>query len=194
MQVGIRCSHELTQKGSSMKKGNPVIAAMAVLLTAGFAAAQEAEQDDVIAADVARVVEYHVFYSIFDIVSFDVSEGDVVLKGFVTHPYKKTAFEKAILNNVDGVKEVTNEIEVLPPSVTDDRLRYAIASNIYGDDRLLRYAISGIPKPIHIIVRNGYVTLEGLVANEFEKKIIEADAREIGGSVSVTSNLRIENE
>jgi osmotically-inducible protein OsmY len=173
-----------------------VLALIATLVFLGAASLvaqeQEVTRDEIIAADVYKVIENHVFYSIFDIVKFEVKDQAVLLEGYVTEPYKKTAFEDAVKKHVPAVTNITNKIEVLPPSTFDDELRYVMAIKIYNDNRLLPYAISGIPKPIHIIVRNGHVTLEGKVQNDMEKRIIESHARETQGVVSVTDNLQVE--
>ena len=176
-----------------MKTRN-LIAAMAITaLLSVTLSAQEENRDDIIYADVFNVVQSHVFYTIFDIVSVDVSEGVVTLGGFVTDPYKSDAFERTILHRVDGVASVENNIETLSVSAVDDNLRYAIARGIYTDDRLLRYSIMrNQAGPIHIIVNNGYVTLEGVVATRMDSRLVESIARGVGGIVNLTNNLRVE--
>ncbi len=165
------------------------LALPAMLATPAMAQGAETAKDDVISADVIHIVQRHVFFTIFDNVSVEVQDGVVTLGGQVTEPYKKVLYEKTVLKNVDGVREVVNEIEVLPPSGFDDRIRYIVASRIYNDDRLMRYAIADFPKPIHIIVRNGHLTLEGVVAGKMDKLLVETQARSVGGVVSVTNNL-----
>jgi hyperosmotically inducible protein len=94
---------------------------------------------------------------------------------------------------VPGVESVTNELEVLPTSFFDDRLRIQVARAVYRDPSLNRYAIQAVP-PIHIIVNNGHVTLEGVVNNEMEKNIAGIRASSAGLSFGqVTNNLRVEN-
>jgi hyperosmotically inducible protein len=91
------------------------------------------------------------------------------------------------------VRSVTNEIQVLPTSLFDDRLRLQIARSIYRDPSLSRYAIQAIP-PIHVIVDNGHVTLEGVVNNDMEKTIAGIRASQVGLSFGqVVNNLRVEN-
>ena len=177
-----------------MSKSNLLVAlaALMVFVLPGYADDKETSRDEIIAADVFRVIEHHVFYTPFDVVFFDVKGGVVTLSGYATHPYKRSSFENAVVKKVEGVKEVVNRIEVLPPSYFDDQIRYVIASRIFNDGRLLRYAITDYRSSIHIVVRNGSVTLEGFVANEMDRKIVETNARGINGVVSVTNNLKVE--
>jgi osmotically-inducible protein OsmY len=152
---------------------------------------KETFRDDIIAAGVNRTLDYHVFYTSFDYVTYGVNDGVVTLSGFVTHPYKNDSFANAIMKSVEGVKRVENKLVVLPPSHFDDELRYTIAAKIYNDGRLLRYAINTYRLPIHIIVKNGHVSLEGAVDNEMDRKLIESDVRGIIGVVSVSNNLKL---
>jgi hyperosmotically inducible protein len=88
---------------------------------------------------------------------------------------------------------VDNQIEVLPVSPFDDRLRHALYRAIYGYPPLNRYAMP-VLKPIRIVVKNGHVTLEGIVANEGDRNIVNIRANGIHGVFSVTNNLRVENK
>jgi hyperosmotically inducible protein len=91
------------------------------------------------------------------------------------------------------VAGVTNQLEVLPLSPFDDRLRLQIARAVYGHTALSRYAYQSLP-PIHIIVDNGRVTLEGVVNNDMEKQIAGMQASSAGLSFGpVVNNLRVEN-
>lgn len=169
-----------------------VIAATLTLLFAGLPAfAQEISRDDVIAADVNRVIGNHSQYTVYDVVGIEVKDGVVTLTGNVTQPYKKNSFEKRVREEVVGVTDVVNKISVLPPSYNDDRLRYLLARSIYNDSRLLRYSLERWPYPIHIIVRNGHVTFEGEVSTMMDKRIIQSKASDIIGVVSVTNNLKV---
>src|ERR1700738_1167347 len=104
------------------------------------------------------------YYSVFDNLAFRVDDGTVTLMGQVTRPTLKSDAEN-VVKHIEGVERVINKIEVLPPSPDDDRIRIATYRAIYGDPALNRYAHQAIP-PIHIIVKNGNVTLEGVVATE----------------------------
>ena len=172
----------------------PALALMAIIAFPALADEKETSRDDIIAADVFRVIDSNVFYTSFDLVDFEVKDGVVTLSGFVTSPYKKSNFEKNILKKVEGVSEVSNQIQVLPPSSFDDRIRYTVAVRLYNDDRLLRYNINRYRLPIHVIVRNGSVRLEGTVANKMDSRLVESNIRGITGIVSVDNNLKIDSE
>jgi hyperosmotically inducible protein len=130
------------------------------------------------------------YYGIFDNLAFDVSGSTVSLYGQVTRPTLKSDAEN-VVKRIEGVERVTNNIEVLPLSPADDRIRFAAYRTIYGQSALNRYGLQAIP-PIHIIVNNGKVTLEGVVANEGDKNIAGIQANTVPGVFSVTNNLRVE--
>ena len=129
---------------------------------------------------------------VFDNLAFRVDDdGTVTLLGQVTRPVLKDDAERAV-KHVEGVMRVKNEIEVLPLSPDDDRIRRAAYTAIYGDFALsTRYAYQAVP-PIHIIVKNGHITLEGVVANQMDKTIAGIRANALSGVFSVTNNLRVE--
>jgi hyperosmotically inducible protein len=131
------------------------------------------------------------FYGVFDHLAFTVEPGGTVrLLGQTIRPTLKRDAEQR-LKGVPGVERVINEIEVLPTSPADDRIRLAVARNIYRTETLERYGFQAQPS-IHIIVKNGSVTLEGAVGSEMDKTIAGFKAREIGGVFEVTNNLRID--
>lgn len=152
---------------------------------------RSASRDDVVAADVSRIIGNHVFYTIFDFVKVDVSNGTVTLTGVVTEPYKKIAFNKAIQHSLGNEIKIDNKLEVLPPSTFDNQIRSYIAQSIYSDTRLLRYSMSRWPYPIHIIVKNGHVRLEGEVGTMMDKRLIQYKVRSVFGVVSLDDNLEI---
>lgn len=131
------------------------------------------------------------YYSVFDNLAFRVDEatGTVTLLGQVVRPTLKDDAER-VVNSIEGVERVKNEVEVLPPSPEDDRIRIAAYQAIYGDPALNRYVHQAIP-PIHIIVKNGQLTLEGAVASEADKNIAGIRVNSIPGVFSVTNNLRV---
>ena len=130
------------------------------------------------------------YYGVFDNLAFRVDGSTVTLEGQVTRPTLKSDAEK-VVKNIEGVERVVNNIEVLPLSPNDDRLRLATYRAIYGDTQLSRYGLQAVP-PIHIIVNNGNVTLEGVVANEGDKNIANIRANGVSGVFSVKNNLRVE--
>ena len=130
------------------------------------------------------------YYSVFDNFAYKVEGDSVTLMGQVTRPTLKSDAENAV-KSIEGVERVENRIEVLPLSPGDDRIRRAEYRAIFGSPSLSRYAIQAVP-PIHIIVKNGHVTLEGVVANEGDKNVAGIQANGVPGVFSVTNNLRVE--
>lgn len=130
------------------------------------------------------------YYNLFDNFSFKVDGHDVTLYGYVVQPILKDEAGR-VVKNIPGVETVTNKIEVLPLSPMDDRIRMAMLRAIYGQPALSKYAY-GPMSPIHIIVKNGNVTLEGVVANQADKNIAGIQANGVSGVFSVTNNLQVE--
>jgi hyperosmotically inducible protein len=95
------------------------------------------------------------------------------------------------VKRIEGVEKVVNNIEVLPTSMNDDQIRRAAYRAIYGNDVLSQYQVRAVP-PIHIIVNNGHITLEGVVARQMEKQIAGMQANGVHGAFSVTNNLAVE--
>jgi len=148
--------------------------------------------DAVIVKKLTHEIRMYPRYSIFDNVSFAVNEGRVELLGAVSQPYKKADLGR-IAQRVPGVVSLSNDIKVLPVSPMDNRLRWQVARAIYRDPVLSQYALQAVP-PIHIIVDNGHVTLEGVVRTDMEKNV--AGLRAAGAGLSfgqITNNLRVEN-
>jgi len=132
------------------------------------------------------------FYSVFDNLAYQVSpDGSVTLLGQVLNPTLKGDAERAV-KTIEGVERVVNNIEVLPTSPNDDRIRRAVYRAIYGNDVLAPYSLRAVP-PIHIIVKNGNVTLTGVVARQMDKQIAEMQAKSVSGVFSVENNLQVEN-
>jgi hyperosmotically inducible protein len=130
------------------------------------------------------------YYGVFDNLAFRLEKGTVRLLGHTIRPTLKTDAERRV-KGISGVDEVINEIEVLPTSPNDDRIRLALARNIYRTESLERYGFQVNPS-IHIIVKNGRVALEGVVDSDGDKTIAGMKAREVPGVFEVTNNLRVE--
>ena len=131
-------------------------------------------------------------YTIWDNLTYRVQNGTVELNGEVSQPYKKDDLAR-LVQRIPGVVSVVNNIKVLPLSPNDDRLRAQVARAIFRDPVLSRYSVQPVPS-IHIIVDNGRVTLEGIVANESDKNIAGIRANSAGLSFGmVTNNLIVEN-
>ena len=133
------------------------------------------------------------FYGVFDNLAYEVSpDGTVTLLGQVSRPTLKSDAEN-VVKRIEGVERVDNQIKVLPASPNDDRIRRAVYNAIYRNDVLSQYALRAVP-PIHIIVDNGNVTLEGVVARQMDKQIAEIQTKSVPGAFSVTDNLKVEEE
>jgi hyperosmotically inducible periplasmic protein len=127
------------------------------------------------------------WYSVFDNLAYQVDGDKVTLFGQVTRPTLKSDAEAAV-KSIEGVASVVNNIEVLPLSPMDDQLRRAVFRAIYGDSGLPRYSVQAVPS-IHIIVKNGNVTLEGVVDNESDKNLANLRANQVPNVFSVKNNL-----
>ena len=138
---------------------------------------------------VTQTVQRSAHFGIFDDVNVEVSNRAVTLTGRVTTPAKRDAIGDRVAK-IDGLRALTNDIQVLPNSPLDTRLRAAAAQAIYGHSAFWRYASMANP-PIHIIVENGRITLTGCVNSEVEKTLAYALAQ-VDGSFGVKNELRID--
>src|ERR1700757_2405749 len=129
------------------------------------------------------------YFGVFDYIAFKVDGDTVTLMGQVVRPVLKSDAENSI-KHIEGVEHVNNQIEVLPPSSMDDQLRIRLFRTIYGDPGLEKYAL-GVQKPIRIIVKNGHVTLEGVVDNQSDKDLANIRAKTVPGTFSVDNNLQV---
>jgi len=133
------------------------------------------------------------YYGVFDNLSYKVDpDGTVTLLGQVARPVLKSDAEN-VVKHIEGVERVVNNIEVLPTSISDDQIRRAAYRAIYGNEVLSQYQLRAVP-PIHIIVKNGHITLEGVVARQMDKTIAGIQANGVPGTFSVTNNLVVEEE
>jgi hyperosmotically inducible protein len=132
------------------------------------------------------------YYSVFDNLMFKIDGDRVTLLGQVVRPTLKSDAENAV-KSIEGVASVDNQIEVLPVSPMDDQTRRAVFRAIYGDPALSRYGFSALPS-IHIIVKNGHVTLEGVVDSEGDKNLANIRASSVPNVFSVTNNLTVTSE
>jgi hyperosmotically inducible protein len=129
------------------------------------------------------------YYGVFDNLAFRVDNGTVTLFGQVTRPTLKSDAEN-VVKQVEGVTRVVNNIEVLPLSPMDDQIRRAAFREIYSAVGLDRYAFQAVPS-IHIIVKNGNLTLEGAVATEGDKDLAGIRAKSVPNVFKVENNLRV---
>ena len=129
------------------------------------------------------------YVTTFDYLAYKVDGYNVTLVGQVVKPVTKSDAENSV-KHIEGVEKVDNQIEVLPPSSMDDRLRRQLFRAIYGFPALQRYAL-GVQKPIRIVVKNGHVTLEGVVDSEADKNLAGVRANGIPGIFSVDNHLQV---
>ena len=144
------------------------------------------------AADLVKEVRHELvtlpYYGVFDNLAYRVDGSKVTLFGQVRDPVLKDSAGRAV-KSIEGVSAVDNQIEVLPVSGMDDGTRMAVYRAIYSKPSLQRYQMGAVP-PIHIIVKNGDVTLEGVVANEMDKNVAGIAANGVGSVHKVNNNLR----
>jgi hyperosmotically inducible protein len=129
------------------------------------------------------------YLNIFDDISFRVDGNAVTLFGAVTRPVLKSDAEN-VVKRVEGVGRVENQIEVLPLSSFDDGIRLRTARAIYGYPALQRYRMGTQPS-IHIIVKNGNVTLAGFVSTDMDKQLAFIRANGVPGVFAVNNQLQI---
>ena len=176
-----------------MKHRSYVLVSLLALATLVFAqdqrdASPKAQQR--ISKEVRHELLMLPYFGVFDNIAYKVDGYNVTLYGQVVRPSLKSDAENAV-KRIEGVEKVDNQIEVLPTSPMDDRLRLALYHAIYGQSSLERYAL-GVQKPIRIIVKNGNATLEGYVDNQADKTIAESQAKSVPGLFSVTNHLQVE--
>jgi hyperosmotically inducible protein len=172
--------------------------ALAFVLAVGVAPHAFADDEGVIGRpnldvfkDVSNQVLGYVNFTVFDDISASVEDGIVTLTGHVTMPYKKEDIARRV-SRVAGVNVVQNKIQVLPVSIFDDELRFRIARAIYGNPAFWHYANMAQP-PIHIVVKNGHVTLAGVVNSNVERALARSLA--IGfGAFDVKNTLKTDDE
>ncbi len=170
-----------------------VVVTLLSLATLGFAQDRDqasSKAQERIIKEVRHELLMLPWFGVFDYLTFRVDGYTVTLMGQVVRPTLKSDAENAV-KHIEGVEKVVNQIEVLPVSPMDDRLRLELYRAIYGYPALEKYAL-GVQKPIRIIVKNGNVTLEGVVDNEADKNFAGMRANGVPGIFSVTNNLRVE--
>ncbi len=180
----------------------PVLAAGLLFAPALFAAGQKNHDDAFIPGSpnegkIIKEVRHQLvmlpYYTIFDDLGFRVDGSTVTLEGAVTNPVLKSDAQN-VVKNVEGVSQVVNNIKVLPLSPMDNQIRRAEFRAIYGDPQIGdRYGHQALP-PVHIMVENGHVTLEGVVANQGDKNLIGIRANAVPNVFSVQNNLQVVGE
>ena len=173
-----------------------LLIALALGWLASYGVAQDRNQPSARSQErITREVRHELlmlpYFGVFDNLAYKVDGDTVTLFGQVVRPVTKSDAENAV-KHIEGVNKVENQIEVLPTSPMDDRLRLELFRAIYGYPSLEKYAL-GVQKPIRIVVKNGHVTLEGVVDNDTDKNLAGMRANGVPGIFSVTNNLRVES-
>ncbi len=193
-----------------------LIAPMVVAMGAAQAPAPAPQVSERAVMRIAREVQKGVLqlpnYGLYDDIRFTIKGYDVTLKGYASRPTLKSSAEQ-VAKKIEGVEKVINEIEVLPLSRQDDDIRLAAYVRIYGHPTLSRYnpnrgsplfnnpnragGITNDPPPgyhpVHIIVKNGNVTLEGVMDSVIDRTIAEMQVNSVPGAFSVTNNIQVSN-
>jgi len=130
------------------------------------------------------------YYSVFDNLAYRVDGSKVTLFGQVVRPTLKSDAEN-VVKKIEGVASVDNQIEVLPLSPNDDRIRRAVYRAVFSKAGLERYSLGAVP-PIHIIVKNGNVTLVGVVDTEMDKNLAGIAANGVSGVFKVDNELQVQ--
>ena len=168
-----------------------ILATVVVMLVMSAPAWAADRENLAIFRDVSRQVLQYSRFTIFDSVHAQVHDGVVTLSGRVTMPFKREDIARRVAE-IEGIQQVRNEVTVLPVSLFDDELRLRIARAIYGNSNFWRYGAMVNP-PVHIIVENGRVTLEGVVNSNIDRLLARSIASSFG-AFSVTNHLKTDAE
>jgi len=128
-------------------------------------------------------------YGIFDNLAYEMKGNDVTLLGQVLLPITKQEAARRV-SKAPGIGKVINNIEVLPLSPSDDAIRMSVYRKLFETSDLYRYALGAVPS-IHIIVKGGHVTLEGLVSTKQDSQYAEMLVKQLPGIFSVKNNLKV---
>ena len=159
---------------------------------AASASAQKVEREDLqVFNDIASQVNRYTQLTIFDSISASVNDGNVVLTGWVTMPFKRDDIERRV-RKVEGIASVDNQIGVLPVSQFDNELRFRIARAIYGHSLFWNYAAMANP-PIRVVVNRGHVILQGVVQSNVERMLARSLASGFG-AFDVKNELKTDAE
>lgn len=169
-----------------------VVVMLAVSLFASAADNNNVGSAEQIQREVRHELNMLPYVTAFDYMAFKVDGRNVTLLGQVSKPVLKSDAEN-VVKKIEGVEHVDNQIEVLPPSSQDDRLRIRLFRSIYGFPALQKYEL-GTLKPIRILVKSGHVTLAGVVDNEADKNMAGIRANSVSGIFSVDNQLQIASD
>jgi hyperosmotically inducible protein len=155
----------------------------------GPVAARAEFSDPELAERVVDAIQHHGSFGMFDDVTISVENRVVTIRGHVTRPAKKEDIARRVAR-IEGVRQVVNDIQVLPISPADDDLRLRVARAIYNHPSFWQYASMAQP-PVHIIVEHGHITLTGRVGTQLDRSLAYALAQ-VPGALSVGNELKVE--
>ena len=161
-----------------------------MLASAGWAQGVSSRASERISKEVRHELVMLPYYGVFDDLAYRVDGNNVTLFGAVTRPTLKKDAERSV-KRIEGVQNITNNIEVLPLSPNDDQIRRAVFRAIYSQPGLDLYGLRAVPT-IHIIVKNGNVILRGAVANQGDKDRANIAANGVAGVFSVKNELLVD--
>lgn len=173
-------------------KSKVMVILAAVVLAASVAvagAAQPAQQKTM--EKVQKELVTLPYFTVFDNLEYEIVGNAVTLSGQVRNPVTRRDAERRVAR-IEGVDHVINKIEVLPVSGFDDSIRARSYRAVFRSGSLFRYAMGANPS-VHIVVKNGHVTLEGVVSNKTDSQLAYLAARGVPGVFSVTNNLRVQS-
>ena len=186
----------MTRRLQRIHMGFAAAMILALASLAGVQSAQAATATSSASASITSQVRHSLamlpWYGVFDNLAFQVNGTEVTLMGQLTseHAVTKEDAENAV-RHIPGVTSVTNQIEVLPPSMFDNQIRRAEYRTVFSQGDLGRYTMGALPQ-VRIVVKNGHVTLEGVVMNQMDKAMAGIFANTVPGVFSVTNNLQID--
>ncbi len=191
LTVGVAAQNQKAQPGAQ-QQGNLNQMTGSVPVIPGVQVIEGPNRGDVrIAREVRHELLMLPYYSLFDDLRYKVDNGTVTLLGNVNNPTLKSDAQN-VVKKIEGVQNVDNKINVLPPSPMDDRIRQATARAIFSYDGLARYGWEAAPS-IHIIVNGGRVMLLGVVDNAADKNAAGLRANGVPGVFSVDNQLQVAN-
>lgn len=154
-------------------------------------AKNEEKTDSSLSRSVHHQLQQLPFYSVFDFLTYSIDGGKVTLAGQVQRPTLKSGAEAAV-KSLEGVSSVANNIEVLPALPSDHEVGRNVYRAIFENGVLQKYAVETVPS-IHIIVKNGAVSLEGAVDSEADKALAGSLAGKVPKVVGLKNNLLVRN-
>lgn len=165
-----------------------LLAALAAGLFIGFAPETRA-QNSKLDRQIRKEILTLPYYNVFDAIGYELSDGVVTLNGYVVRPTTKKDAGESIAD-LDGVRRVVNNIVVLPPSPSDDRIRQRVLQTLANRGGMYRYFMGTNPS-IRIIVNRGRVSLEGYVDTRGDSNLAYVLTRGVSGTFGVTNNLKV---